>query len=270
MKTTLLTHLEKQLPKHLFLEVCTYLFKNPGKLFRPKLIQALGLDLKIKDLDSLMALSAFIEIHHTYTLIHDDLPAMDDDDHRRGQLSTHKKFGEASAILAGDALLISSFASLSPLPQEVLGKILKLSSWATGAKGLISGQFFDLEKRRKTFDELLRIHELKTARLFQICTFGSLLLKKSSPSFKEQKDFLRLGQNIGLIFQILDDFKDRYDIDSEYNNLVHLDEKMASQKLEKLTLSFENLTKRYSLEETYKHIHSLPINKDQGLTPDSN
>lgn len=137
----------QHLPQHSFQKVCSYLFKNPGKFFRPKLIYALGEDLKIEHQSDLLFLSAFVEIHHTYTLIHDDLPPMDNDDIRRGKASTHKKFTEADAILAGDALLITSFSCLSRIQNTPLSKLFNMATWATGGKGLIAGQYFDLKKK---------------------------------------------------------------------------------------------------------------------------
>lgn len=264
MQRRLVQILKSKLPTHTFGYVCSYLFEHPGKLFRSNLIHLLAHDLGYKDQDAISQLSAFIEIHHTYSLIHDDLPAMDNDDMRRGIASTHKKFDEASAILAGDALIIASFACLSDLPGQSLPHILKICSWATGPKGLISGQYFDLKKEPKSFDELLRIHELKTSRLFQICTLGVLILNEPTPSLKKFQDFMRLGQLIGLIFQMIDDLGDQDDQDAEFNNLAKLDLVRFDTSLKKYLEKFCLLCDRYQLISLKERINEYA--KSQSVT----
>ena len=246
-------YLYKKLPAHRFVDVCTYLFKHPGKLFRSHLIEKLADDLKINK--DIIPLCAFVEVHHTYTLIHDDLPAMDDDDMRRGIKSTHLQYDEASAILAGDALLNASYSFLADMhdPSDSQ-KLLRLSSWCCGAKGLISGQYFDLEQRQKSFEEILRIHELKTSRLFQFCSLGCFILCDDKKH--KTKDFMRLGSLIGLIFQILDDYQDRNETGAEFNNLFSIDHKRAKTLLMTLYTRFKNLTKKYQLEKTSEFIAS--------------
>lgn len=190
------------------LEVMDYAVIPAGKLFRPKLVQALSLDLSSELTPNHLHLACAIELHHAYTLIHDDLPSMDNDLIRRGKPATHVQFGEWKAVLGGDALLVASFRELSEIEHESFQKILKLMTWATGAKGLIEGQFRDLSAHTKlNIRDVIRIHELKTARLIQLATLGTYLLSKQG-NLKENMEFLRLGREIGVSFQLLDDLSE--------------------------------------------------------------
>jgi hypothetical protein len=153
-------------------------------------------------------LATAIELHHAYTLDHDDLPAMDNDLFRRGKPSTHAQFGEWKAILAGDALLISSFDELNKINHFNYNIIHKLMSWATGAKGLILGQFKDLSANGNLdISSVVRIHELKTGRLIQIATLGTYLFTEDI-NLRGKIDFLKLGKEIGVCFQLLDDLSE--------------------------------------------------------------
>lgn len=188
--------------------ILDYAVLPAGKLFRPKLVEAIAQDLKSQITQDHLHLATAIEIHHAYTLVHDDLPAMDDDQYRRGKLSTHAAFNEWKAILAGDALLIHSFNELNKIQNENYRFLLKFFAWATGAKGLILGQFLDLGAEGKaSLNDIVRIHELKTARLIQVATVGSYLLSQKF-KFSEFKDYLRLGNVIGVSFQLLDDLNE--------------------------------------------------------------
>ena len=188
-------------PDHEFSDVLKYACFPPGKLFRSMLVYCLGFDTKSLS-PAHETLAASIELHHTYTLIHDDLPSMDDDDERRGRAATHKKFGEWRAILAGDALLAQSFGMLSKLPKEKLPELLKIYHEHTGSRGLILGQVLDLSGEDKSLDKLLKIHELKTGRLIQLAIRGANIL--SDLPLTDEKA-MRLGHSIGINFQLLDD-----------------------------------------------------------------
>lgn len=208
---------------HELREIMDYAVLPAGKLFRPRLVLALAQDLKgSTDLND-ESLGRAIELHHAYTLVHDDLPAMDNDLFRRGKPSTHAKFGEWKAILAGDSLLISSFQELMQIEHPSVRKIHRLFTWATGARGLISGQFLDLLADGKMdFSLIVRIHELKTARLIQVACLGSYYLSKKETSLREIITFLRLGQEIGVTFQLLDDLTELTDPEvSEHENLIN-------------------------------------------------
>ncbi|KTD73948.1 polyprenyl synthetase family protein [Legionella tucsonensis] len=186
-----------------------------GKRIRPILVYLTGdlLDLDLKILD---VIAAAIELTHCYSLIHDDLPAMDNDDLRRGKPSCHKAFDEATAILVGDgmqALAIEVLLThLSPLlqPQQVIAITLELVK-ASGISGMVSGQSLDLSELAKssTGEEQLReIHYLKTGRLILAC-IEMVLNAHSAP--ETYKMALRTYANhLGLVFQMQDDYLDRY------------------------------------------------------------
>jgi len=191
--------------------ILEYAVLPPGKLFRPKLVEALYKDLHGQD-NNYVHLGTAIEFHHAYSLVHDDLPCMDNDLVRRGKPSTHAAFGEWKAVLTGDALLVKSFHELTKIYHSQCLDIFKLFSWATGAKGLICGQFLDLSSSGKnSLESTIRIHELKTARLIQVATVGSYLLYSKDQNLRYLKMFLRLGREIGVSFQLLDDLSELSD-----------------------------------------------------------
>ena len=201
-----------------------------GKLFRPNLALHLYQDLygvemaleELQNIDSNISLYACaLEIHHAYTLVHDDLPAMDNDDERRGKPSVHKQFGQWQAILAGDALLNLSHALLAGIKHQHIHQVSRFFSWALGAKGLILGQYYDLGGEiKKDFQSLIRTHELKTGRLIQASLLGPLFLAKTNVSYKQIKKYLRLGSHIGLTFQLLDDLSECLEQLSEHERDV--------------------------------------------------
>jgi geranylgeranyl diphosphate synthase type II len=190
-------------PPEVIHEAMRYSVFPGGKRIRPILALSTGEALG-GDFQKLIALAAALEMIHTYSLIHDDLPAMDDDDYRRGQPSTHKKFGEAIALLAGNGLLIRAFQLLVEFP-AVLDQICR----ATGTtQGMLAGQVMDLEMQGKPFSaqQLEQIHSAKTGALIQasVCC-AALLSGASEEAYKRLNSF---GQKIGLVFQIVDDILD--------------------------------------------------------------
>jgi geranylgeranyl diphosphate synthase type II len=189
-----------------------YSLEAGGKRIRPLLlfavIESFGKDPKL-GLDT----AAAIEMVHTYSLIHDDLPSMDDDDLRRGKLTNHKVFGEATAILAGDALLTLSFNLLANIPEQYTPAKVKLSlirglSQAAGAVGMVGGQAADMEGEGKqlTLEELEYIHVNKTGKLLEYSIIAGAEIADGS---EVQKEVLtRFAYHIGLAFQIRDDILD--------------------------------------------------------------
>ena len=181
-----------------------------GKRIRPILALATGEALE-KDPKPFIYLACALEMIHTYSLIHDDLPAMDDDDYRRGQLSTHKKFGEGIAILAGNALLTQAFHLLAqiPLTSDVILSVTREICEAIGTTGgMLGGQAMDLISQGKPFsaEELQQIHAAKTGALISGSISSAALLAGAS-----QETCTRLrtyGARIGLAFQIVDDILD--------------------------------------------------------------
>ena len=152
-----------------------------------------------------------LEMIHTYSLIHDDLPAMDDDDYRRGRLTNHKVFGDGMAVLAGDGLLTLAFETLLTKPgvaMDVLGKVAREVAAAAGPMGMVGGQAIDLdaEGRSLNHEELSLMHRLKTGALFRASIrAGALLAGASSEDVQALTDY---AENFGLAFQITDDILD--------------------------------------------------------------
>jgi|GEM_PF-433587 geranylgeranyl pyrophosphate synthase len=221
----LLSHnLELQLKTHLpnneFSDISTYGVLPPGKLFRPLLAaytyaHYMGnqrLNSEISNPRS--AISYFcsgLEIHHAYTLMHDDLPCMDNDDMRRGKASAHVKYGEWRALLAADGLINTSYSLWSKMDHSKMQTILQLSSWCLGPRGLILGQAFDLsEQMKESFDKLIWTHQLKTGRLIQLSILGAALLSDQN-QYSEYKILRRFSEALGLAFQLIDDLTELCD-----------------------------------------------------------
>jgi farnesyl diphosphate synthase len=169
------------------------------------------------------------ELIHCYSLIHDDLPAMDDDDFRRGQLSCHKKFDEATAILAGDAIQPLSLEILTTiedpnLSSEIKLKIINLFSRACGPKGMVEGQSRDILSENKLLseDELDEMHYLKTGKLIEACVLCVCLLKKDI-SEAQINQFIEFSQKFGLAFQIRDDVLDIIGNEEEIGKPINSD-----------------------------------------------
>lgn len=195
-------------------EAMEYSLTAGGKRIRPILTlatyEAFG-----KDMKEILSIAVNLEFLHTYSLIHDDLPAMDNDDYRRGKPTNHKIYGEALAILAGDALLTHAFGnmakSLGQLPNTTLTKgmqIVEEFAAYTGASGMVGGQVIDLkaEQNEATLDDLIYIHTHKTGDLILFSIrLGALLADANEKQLAGLSDF---GRKIGLAFQIQDDLLD--------------------------------------------------------------
>jgi len=185
-----------------------------GKRIRPLLTLAAG-DAAGGALDEVVPLACAVEMIHTYSLIHDDLPAMDNDDLRRGKPTSHKVFGEAIAILAGDALLTRAFHLLAELPPDAdAGRVTRrlraiaVLGEAAGTTGLIGGQVEDLESERKAIDAaaLERLHRAKTGALLGACVRGGALLGGADDAL--QGRLASYASAVGLAFQVVDDVLD--------------------------------------------------------------
>jgi geranylgeranyl diphosphate synthase type II len=165
----------------------------------------------LREPSGIQEVACAIEFIHTYSLIHDDLPALDNDDMRRGQPTCHKQFGEATAILAGDALLTLAFQTLAEAPVEPARRILVLAEVARAAgtrDGMVGGQVADLEAERKPVDPatLEYIHRSKTAALIRVSTVAGAIVAGATPD--EVSSCGRFGEHIGLAFQVVDDILD--------------------------------------------------------------
>jgi geranylgeranyl diphosphate synthase, type II len=185
-----------------------------GKRIRPILVLAAG-EAVGGEMEELLPLASAVEMIHTYSLIHDDLPAMDNDDLRRGKPTSHKVFGEAIAILAGDALLTRAFHLMADVPEGWNGarvarrlEATAILGEACGTKGLIGGQVEDLESEGRPIspEALERLHRAKTGALLGACVRGGAVLGGADPAEKERLS--RYARAIGLAFQIVDDVLD--------------------------------------------------------------
>lgn len=198
-------------------ESMNYSFNSGGKRLRPMFMMESYRLFKGEDLSKIAPFMAAIEMIHTYSLIHDDLPAMDNDDYRRGRLTNHKMFDEATAILAGDGLLNYAFETLSlAMKKEEDPVILKrmvasfeVLSRKAGINGMIGGQIVDLEMEHKkdvSLDTLLFIHKCKTAALIEASLMtGAIMAGADDENISKIE---KAGYNTGLAFQIQDDILD--------------------------------------------------------------
>ena len=181
-----------------------------GKKIRSKLIVDVGKIFNI-EYKKLIQIGAAVECIHAYSLIHDDLPCMDNDRLRRGKLSTHAKFGESTAILAGNSLLTIAFEILSQPSLKIDYKskinLISLLSKSAGHTGIAGGQYSDLkfEKKRKSFKKIVDMQINKTGKLFSFCCMAPVILSKKN---KYLNLFNSIGSKIGLLFQIADDLID--------------------------------------------------------------
>ena len=198
---------EETEPKRLYEAVRWSIFAG-GKRFRPALVLAVGKILKVAD-EKLLQTACGIEMIHTYSLIHDDLPAMDDDDLRRGRLTCHKKFDEATAILAGDVLQTLAFQSIAEdksLSDKIRVKLI--SELANSAAKMVDGQQLDLDGEGKTVSiaELETIHQNKTGAIICASARSGAIIAEASE--KELEAITNYAAKLGLLFQITDDLLD--------------------------------------------------------------
>ena len=194
-------------------EAMRYSVLSNSKAIRPGLVMASGILNDNLTEDSLITLACSVELIHTYSLIHDDLPSMDDDDLRRGKDSSHIRFGEANAILAGDALhdlafeLIATDLDMSDAAKVTAVNIL---AKASGSSGMVLGQYLDIESEKLNSNlelkDIEKIHSLKTGKLIRASILMGQL--ESSLDYEKQSMLSDFGSKIGLAFQIFDDILD--------------------------------------------------------------
>ena len=234
-----------------------YALTGPGKHVRP-LLSLLSAEASHGDVRSALPIATAIEMVHTYSLIHDDLPCMDNDDLRRGRPTLHKVFNESTALLTGDALLTDSFSTIcsAELPDENKCKMIEILGDAAGSKGMVIGQHLDLiwtGRSDQTRDVVDRIHRGKTAALLgAAAALGAAAGPASHQTIILLRDF---GEAIGLAFQIKDDLldeqgglgktagKDRATQKSSYLTVMSRDqaEQAAKEATEKATEILNNL-----------------------------
>ncbi len=198
-----------EMPKRLR-DAMAYSLEAGGKRIRPALVYAV-LETYGMPLERGREVAASLEMVHTYSLIHDDLPAMDDDDLRRGRPTNHRQFDEATAILAGDALLTDAFRILTQMPLTALDivEIIRIFGMAAGSSGMVGGQLDDMlaEKRNDvTLEELQSIHERKTGALLVYALEAGAIL--AGVSVEDRMHLKQFGHHLGIAFQIQDDILD--------------------------------------------------------------
>ena len=201
----------KNQEKSLLVSPMKYGVISGGKKIRSTIILETGKIFKIKE-KKLINICAAVECIHSYSLIHDDLPCMDNDDIRRGKPSSHIKFGESTAVLAGNSLLTLAFEIISHSKNLLSSKqtcnIISLLANCSGHTGIAGGQELDLkfEKKKKKFNHIMDMQRKKTGKLFNFCMQSVAIVAKKSK--KEQILIGKLGEEIGLLFQLTDDFLD--------------------------------------------------------------
>ena len=218
---------------------CAYGLLAPGKRFRP-VLALLAAELLEVSLERVLPFACALELIHSSTLIHDDLPSLDNDELRRGLPTCHKRFGEGVAVLAGDALISEAFSlisSTSRISPEVKVRLITLLS-GTFSK-ICQGQVLDLEASKSTFNydsdsrdilvaELIRRHSLKTGALIETSICGPLCYLSISNSSELYLGLEEVGRNIGLLFQVADDILDATSTTSKLGKTVGSDERQGT------------------------------------------
>lgn len=203
------TYFNRDLPQKRLFEAMRYSLLAGGKRIRPILVlefcRICG-----GDWHKALPFAAAIEMVHTYSLIHDDLPCMDDDDYRRGRLTNHKVYGEAQAVLAGDALLTAAFETITGADYDAATalQVVQILASSSGEKGMVGGQILDIEGENKVLSEegVYTIHRLKTGALISAaCRMGAAAGGADAAQMEAAKSY---AESIGLAFQIRDDMLD--------------------------------------------------------------
>lgn len=230
-----LDSIKNKIEQNLF-ESMKYSLLSDGKRIRPILtLSVYDLLNKGEKTDEIYKFAAAVEMIHTYSLIHDDLPCMDNDTTRRGKPCNHVVYGEDMALLAGDALLTQAFEIISTASCEKLNpkNILKSVNFladSVGSSGMISGQCFDIKLNDKNYGkkELLNIYNLKTSKLITASTIiGAILANRNNNEISAIKKF---GENIGIVFQLVDDI-----LDNETYNISLFKEPNINELIQNLT-----------------------------------
>jgi farnesyl diphosphate synthase len=206
-----LTNYLKKQENSLLINPMKYGVISGGKKIRSTIILDAGKIFKLEK-KKLINICAAVECIHSYSLIHDDLPCMDNDTIRRGKPSAHVKFGEASAVLAGNSLLTLAFEIIADknylVSPSLKNEIIKSLAFYSGHTGIAGGQELDLkfENKKKNLKQIMDMQRKKTGKLFNFCLYSAAILAKKND--KEKKFYSILGEEIGLLFQFADDFLD--------------------------------------------------------------
>ncbi|MFP4020532.1 MAG: polyprenyl synthetase family protein [Halanaerobium sp.] len=216
-------------------EAMKYTLLSGGKRIRP-VLSLLTAELLAGDYQAALQAGSALEMIHSYSLIHDDLPAMDDDQLRRGIRTNHLVFGEATAILAGDALLTYAFEVLSELELDAESKIKIIANTAkfSGYQGMVGGQVLDLEAENKELSlaEMKEVHRAKTGALIKAAVLNGLYCSQYLP--EEKRALLDYAENIGVLFQIIDDLLDLTGETEKLGKVVGRDQELNKSTYPKL------------------------------------
>lgn len=244
-------------------ESMEYSLMAGGKRLRPILVMAAADAVGARGTDFVQA-ACGIEMIHTYSLIHDDLPAMDNDDYRRGKLTNHKVFGEALAILAGDALLTQAFEVIlrqQGVPAQVLLEVLREMSIAAGPNGMVGGQVIDMlsEGKRISMEELRKMHMGKTGALFRVAIRSGAILGGASEA--QLAALTTYADCFGLAFQITDDILDVVGDEAVIGKPVGSDER--NEKSTYVTLTSLDEAKKLAADTVQQALEALEIFGDE-------
>ena len=244
-------------------ESIIYALEAPGKRVRPTLLYLVSDALSL-ELDHADAIAGAVETIHTYSLVHDDLPCMDDDDLRRGQPSLHKKYNEATAVLAGDAMQSMAIEMLldnQHFTEKQNNLLAKMLLETIGSKGMILGQALDIEyeSREANESEILLMCELKTGVLLEFCFLAPLMIADAT-----NEKWKRLGKIVGISFQLIDDLLDLQEtsenlgkksqkdiIRNKKNYPISFGEEKTVELLDAYKAEANNLLQELNLDEHY-------------------
>jgi len=255
--TFLKSFIKKQKRTELILPMSYGLFSG-GKKIRSKILFDVGSIFNV-NYNTLIKIGAAVECIHAYSLIHDDLPCMDNDSVRRGKPATHIKFGESTAVLAGNSLLTLAFEILSNkninLNEKIKNNLINKISECSGHKGIAGGQFLDLsfEHKKVSKKKIIDMEIKKTGKLFSFCCTAPLIIKNKNK--KEIKSFEKIGSNIGLLFQVADDLIDYRGSSKIAGKKTRKDEKQGKATLISL-MGYNNAV---------KYAEQLSLNLKKGL-----
>ena len=236
--------IKKQKKSELIIPMQYGLFSG-GKKIRSKILTDIGSLFKLR-YKSLIIIGSAVECIHAYSLIHDDLPCMDNDIIRRGKPATHIKFGESTAVLAGNSLLTMAFEILSHkelrIPEKTKINLINQISESSGHLGIAGGQYLDLnyEHKKISKQKVIDMEIKKTGKLFSFCCVAPLILKNKNK--KEIKKFEKIGSEIGLLFQVADDLIDHKGSSLTAGKKTGKDKKKGKATLISL-LGYENTIK---------------------------
>lgn len=252
VENALKSHILKD-DKHGLHDMMAYSLLMGGKRIRPFMVlETFKAFSQSENIEKALPFACALEMIHTYSLIHDDLPCMDNDDYRRGKLTSHKVYGEAQALLAGDTLLTYAFevlASNTHVSDKSIVLATKALASCAGGFGMAGGQMIDLDSGNniKTLDELKEMHSLKTGALIRCAMLLGYYASTDNPDDKIVKNLEKFATNVGIAFQFRDDILDVISTSEVLGKKIGSDNKNGKAT----ALTF------FTLEEAQKHVNDL-------------